>query len=67
MLDAQIVKTNGQVVWASAEPDLLWALRGGGGGFGGKIRAMYDFHKLTKPASCHDPEIESLQIHVLHL
>ncbi|KAL4880158.1 FAD-binding domain-containing protein [Aspergillus karnatakaensis] len=34
MLDAQIVKYDGSVVWASAEPDLLWALRGGGGGFG---------------------------------
>ena len=35
MLDAQVVKLNGEVVWASTEPDLLWALRGGGGGWGG--------------------------------
>lgn len=35
MLDAQVVKLDGQVVWASAEPDLLWALRGAGGSFGG--------------------------------
>lgn len=41
MLDAQIVKADGQVVWGSAEPDLLWALRGGGGGFGGKSEAVY--------------------------
>ena len=34
MLDAQVMKLDGSVVWASAEPDLLWALRGGGGGFG---------------------------------
>ena len=36
MLDAQVVKLDGEVVWASAEPDLLWALRGAGGSFGGK-------------------------------
>lgn len=35
MLDAQVVKLDGQVAWASAEPDLLWALRGAGGSFGG--------------------------------
>ncbi|KAL2822106.1 FAD-binding domain-containing protein [Aspergillus granulosus] len=34
LLDAKIVKYDGSVVWASSEPDLLWALRGGGGGFG---------------------------------
>ncbi|GKZ57719.1 hypothetical protein AnigIFM49718_003053 [Aspergillus niger] len=36
MLDAKVVKYDGSVVWASSEPDLLWALRGGGGGFGGR-------------------------------
>jgi hypothetical protein len=35
MLDAKVVKYDGSVVWASAEPELLWALRGGGGGFCG--------------------------------
>ena len=35
LLDAQVVKLDGQVVWASTEPDLLWALRGAGGSFGG--------------------------------
>lgn len=35
--DAEVVKYDGSVVMASDEPDLLWALRGGGGGFGGKI------------------------------
>ncbi|GKZ35785.1 hypothetical protein AbraIFM66950_006580 [Aspergillus brasiliensis] len=34
MLDAKVVKYDGSVVWASSEPHLLWALRGGGGGFG---------------------------------
>ncbi|KAJ5558518.1 hypothetical protein N7535_008733 [Penicillium sp. DV-2018c] len=36
MLDAEIVKGDGTVAWASSEPDLLWALRGGGGGFCGE-------------------------------
>ncbi|KAL3446955.1 hypothetical protein BJX65DRAFT_278349 [Aspergillus insuetus] len=34
MLDAKVVKYDGSIVWASSEPELLWALRGGGGGFG---------------------------------
>ena len=34
MLDAQVVKIDGSVVWASTEPDLLWALRGTETGFG---------------------------------
>ncbi|KAL4778088.1 hypothetical protein BJX76DRAFT_366740 [Aspergillus varians] len=34
LLDAKVVKYDGSVVWASSEPDLMWALRGGGGGFG---------------------------------
>lgn len=36
-LDAEVVKHDGTVVMASQEPDLLWALRGGGGGFGGRF------------------------------
>lgn len=34
MLDAQIVLMDGSVLWASSDPELLWALRGGGGRFG---------------------------------
>jgi FAD/FMN-containing dehydrogenase len=34
LLDAQVVKLDGSVIWASTEPDLMWALRGGGGSFG---------------------------------
>lgn len=37
MLDAEVVKMDGQVLWASEEPDLLWALRGGGGNFGAVV------------------------------
>ena len=34
LLDAQVVKMDGTVVWASSDPDLFWTLRGGGAGFG---------------------------------
>lgn len=37
MLDAEIVKLDGSVVWASEEPDLLWGLRGGYIGLGGEF------------------------------
>ncbi|KAI9146828.1 hypothetical protein HJFPF1_13396 [Paramyrothecium foliicola] len=33
-LDAEVVKYDGSIVRASTVPDLMWALRGGGGGFG---------------------------------
>jgi FAD/FMN-containing dehydrogenase len=33
LLDALVVKLDGTITWASREPDLLWALRGGGAGF----------------------------------
>lgn len=36
LLDGQVVTSNGRVLWASEDPDLLWALRGGGSSFGGR-------------------------------
>ncbi|PKY03108.1 FAD-binding domain-containing protein [Aspergillus campestris IBT 28561] len=41
MLDAQVVKSDGSVVWASTEPDLLWTMRGGGGGFGVATKFLF--------------------------
>lgn len=38
MLDAEVVKMDGTVLWASEEPELLWALRGSLGGFGAVTR-----------------------------
>jgi hypothetical protein len=37
LLDAQVVLKDGRVVWAAEDPDLMWALRGGGGNFGGIV------------------------------
>ncbi|KAK5050822.1 hypothetical protein LTR84_003381 [Exophiala bonariae] len=49
LLDVQVVKLDGSVVWASEEPDLLWALRGGGGGFA--IVAAYKMRVYKYPSS----------------
>jgi cysteine desulfurase len=53
MLDAQVVKTDGTILWASEDPDLLWALRGTGCSFGGKL-----YHLLR--LSCIIPFLKKL-------
>ncbi|RYP17094.1 hypothetical protein DL765_004713 [Monosporascus sp. GIB2] len=54
LLDARIVLSDGSVKWASEDPDLLWALRGGGGNFG--VSAWVE--------RCHDPKM-ALHVFVL--
>jgi len=36
LLDMQVVLRDGKVIWASEQSSLMWALRGGGGKFGGE-------------------------------
>ncbi|KAH7009157.1 hypothetical protein B0J12DRAFT_752280 [Macrophomina phaseolina] len=43
-IDAEVVKFDGTVVMASQEPELLWALRGGGGGFGVMTKVVLRAH-----------------------
>ncbi|KAF6822877.1 cysteine desulfurase [Colletotrichum musicola] len=43
-LDAEVVKYDGSVVMASQEPELLWALRGSGGGFGVITKVLLRAH-----------------------
>lgn len=33
-INAEVVKYDGSIVMAADEPDLMWSLRGSGGGFG---------------------------------
>lgn len=49
LLDVQVVKLDGSVIWASDEPDLLWALRGGGGGFA--VVTAYKMRVYRYPSS----------------
>lgn len=52
LLDAQVVKMDGRVIWASVEPDLLWALRGGGGGFGVVVAFKMKVYKYPSEIFC---------------
>ncbi|MGQ0849989.1 MAG: FAD-binding oxidoreductase [Actinomycetota bacterium] len=48
LLATEVVTADGRVVMADAEtnPDLFWALRGGGGNFGVATRFRYRLHRL---------------------
>ncbi|CAN9393934.1 unnamed protein product [Alternaria alternata] len=43
-IDAEVVKYDGTIVMASTEPELMWALRGSGGGFGIMTKAVLQAH-----------------------
>ncbi len=50
LLAAEIVTADGQVreIDATSEPDLFWAIRGGGGNFGVVTRFRYQLHELPQ-------------------
>ena len=50
LLAAEVVTPSGDtlVVDASTEPDLFWAIRGGGGNFGVATRFLYRMHELPE-------------------
>ncbi|CEJ86181.1 hypothetical protein VHEMI04031 [[Torrubiella] hemipterigena] len=52
LLDCQVVKFDGSVVWASEEPDLLWALRGGGPGYGVIVKVILRARKISRSIFC---------------
>ena len=66
MLHAQVVKMNGQFLWASEEPDLLWALTGGGA-FGKSWLNVVCPDELTVPESRRRSETEGLPVSFINL
>ena len=53
LLSVELVTADGQVITASAEenPDLFWALRGGGGNFGVATQFEFAAHELNPMAN----------------
>ncbi|KAF6805399.1 FAD binding domain-containing protein [Colletotrichum sojae] len=52
MLDCEVIKHDGSVIMASSEPDLLWALRGGGTGFAVITKAIFRLHPISRDIYC---------------
>ena len=50
LLAAEVVTANGEIVQASkeSEPDLFWAVRGGGGNFGVATRLQLRLHEISE-------------------
>lgn len=48
LLGAEIITANGEVAWVDAvsDPELFWAIRGGGGNFGVVTRFLFRMHEI---------------------